>query len=161
MTLTIAARFVLALSAVLAGTLAAAIPASAQGNVRDVRWREARPTRWIDGDTVDVEINMGFGSRSLLNMRVDLTIRVLHINAPELTSRDPAVREQAIRARAFAEAWIVDRCGLDQETRWPIHVWIADDSTFDRSLGEIACANSDLRLHQDLLDAGLAVPYED
>lgn len=53
--------------------------------------------RVVDGDTVDIKVDLGFDI--LTNMRV----RVLGIDTPEINAADPALRERAHAAKARVE----------------------------------------------------------
>lgn len=53
----------------------------------------------VDGDTVDVILDLGF---SLFTKQ---RVRVLGINTPELKSKDPVEKDRAFAAKAFAEQW--------------------------------------------------------
>ena len=52
---------------------------------------------WIDGDTVVLDIDLGFRLT-----RRD-AVRLFGVNTPELRSKDPAEREKAAAAKAFVE----------------------------------------------------------
>lgn len=58
----------------------------------------ATVVRWIDGDTVDVVLDLGF--YVLHRARLRLLATGAGVDAPELNSRDPAERERARRAAA-------------------------------------------------------------
>ena len=55
--------------------------------------------RVVDGDTVDVILDLGF---SLFTKQ---RVRILGINTPELRSKDLAEKERAFLAKQFAEEW--------------------------------------------------------
>ena len=52
----------------------------------------AKVLRWVDGDTVDVEIDLG------LKIRVEQRIRLAGINTPETNSRDQGQKTRGIQA---------------------------------------------------------------
>ena len=52
---------------------------------------------WIDGDTVVLDIDLGFRLT-----RRD-AVRLFGVNTPEMRSKDPAEREKAAAAKAFVE----------------------------------------------------------
>lgn len=52
----------------------------------------------IDGDTLDMDIDMGF------NVRIKQRLRLIGINTPELNSKDQAAREEAFKAKQFVQA---------------------------------------------------------
>lgn len=49
--------------------------------------------RWVDGDTLDVTLDLGF--HTYRRERLRLLATAGGVDAPELTSRDPAERERA------------------------------------------------------------------
>ncbi len=53
--------------------------------------------RWIDGDTVELLCDLGFYAT------LKITARIYGINAPELHSKDPVVRAQAVAASDYAK----------------------------------------------------------
>src|SRR6056300_23256 len=57
--------------------------------------------RVVDGDTVDIDIDLGFGIW-LRNERV----RVLGIDAPETRTRDLAEKEKGLESKAFVEGML-------------------------------------------------------
>ena len=69
-------------------------------------WRRAEYVRAIDGDTLEVKFDLGFGI--MLEHRY-AHIRLLGINTPELNASDPAVRERANAAKADLESLCAGR----------------------------------------------------
>lgn len=53
--------------------------------------------RVVDGDTVDVAIDLGF------NVAIKQRVRLEGVNTPELNSSDPNDRSRAVQARALVE----------------------------------------------------------
>ena len=49
----------------------------------------------VDGDTVDMDVDMGF------NVRIKQRMRLHGINTPELNAADPIVRASAVKAKEF------------------------------------------------------------
>ena len=58
----------------------------------------AKIIRWLDGDSLDVELDLGVDT--LRRMRV----RLACVNAPEVHSKDPDEKERGLAALAFASA---------------------------------------------------------
>ena len=56
----------------------------------------ARVTRWLDGDTCAIELDLGF------SLTLALTVRAAGYDAYELHSKDPAVRQKGELALAVA-----------------------------------------------------------
>jgi endonuclease YncB( thermonuclease family) len=57
----------------------------------------------VDGDTVDVTIDLGFYTY------IRHKVRIVRVNSPELNSGCDADRDRANKARAFAEQWFSNR----------------------------------------------------
>jgi micrococcal nuclease len=64
---------------------------------------QAKVTRVIDGDTLDVDIDLGF------HVHVKEKIRLLDVNTPEIfgaKSADPTERERGHQAKQLVEQWV-------------------------------------------------------
>jgi micrococcal nuclease len=59
----------------------------------------------IDGDTLDVEIDLGFRVTTLQR------VRLVGVDTPELNSPDPAKRAAAQDAQAFVRRWVAEQNG--------------------------------------------------
>jgi micrococcal nuclease len=59
----------------------------------------ARLINVVDGDTLDLEIDLGFG------IRYTTRVRLARINTPELNSKNPEEREKAKQAKNFVIQW--------------------------------------------------------
>jgi len=116
----------------------------------------------VDGDTVDLMIDLGLRIYSLQR------IRLSGVNTPELRASDPALREKAQQAKEFVETWF-EKAKADGMT---IIVTTFKDKTekYGRYLGQIAAVNWKVRadtnttvgtrvLNQDLVNAALAEEY--
>lgn len=64
---------------------------------------KAKLIRIIDGDTIEVEIDLGF------NIRINQIVRIYGIDAPELKSSDPVERKYATRAMEKLRELLLDR----------------------------------------------------
>lgn len=107
----------------------------------------AKVLRVIDGDTIDVSIDLGF--RAWRTER----LRLLGVDTPELNAKDPVIREHAVKARDFVQ-WKVDQKDIVIRTH--------KSDSFGRWLAEIFYMDSDkqINLCEQLLAEGLAVPYK-
>jgi micrococcal nuclease len=115
----------------------------------------ARPVRAIDGDTIEVVVDLGFG----LTMGAGswpFRIRVLGVNCPEMHSKDEALRAKAVEAKAFTAKWLADAAARTDE--WPIRIATEKGDSFGRWLATVTNGKSSLGV--DLLDARLAVPFD-
>ena len=68
----------------------------------------AKVERVIDGDTLDVTVDLGFK----ISHRVHL--RLAEVNTPELNSPDPALKKKALEAKATVEEFVRDSGGYVQ-----------------------------------------------
>lgn len=111
------------------------------------RYRVLDVARVVDGDTVDLRLDLGF------HVSITERFRLARIDTPELVGAD--------RARAMeASAW------LETELRraLPGRLFVTSDKLdkFRRWLGTLWIAGEDGRLRDvnaELVDAGLARPY--
>jgi micrococcal nuclease len=105
----------------------------------------AKLVRVVDGDTVDLKIDLGF------KVEIFQRVRLSRINAPELKSSDPAERVKAKEATDFVSAWFA---------KWT-HVLIETEKSdlFGRYLGDISSSDRSENLNSALLGLGLATIY--
>lgn len=108
----------------------------------------ARPVRVVDGDTVDVELDVGFHGR-----RVE-RVRLLGVDCPE--RGQPGWHE----ATAYVADWLVGAGGRSLGTdAWTLVVETEQSDAFGRYLALVWRVSDGRCLTDDLLDAGLAAPY--
>lgn len=106
-----------------------------------LHWYAAKLIRVVDGDTVKLSVDVGFG------FQFENTFRLAEINCPEL----PTV--EGIAAKDYAQAWFTQRGGvcvirsvkLDKFGRYLAHVCNA------KNISET--------LNHAMVDLGLAVPF--
>ncbi|NDB27951.1 nuclease [archaeon] len=104
--------------------------------------------RWVDGDTVDVDIDLGFG----VWMRRQ-RVRLYGINTPESRTKDLKEKELGLAAKEFAKSQapvgkeIYIRTKKDNET-----------GKYGRILGEIMI-DDEISLNKMLVESGHAVEY--
>ena len=105
--------------------------------------------RVVDGDTVDVDIDLGFNTW-LKKQRV----RLVGIDAPETRTRDLEEKAAGMKTKEYVENF----CSIGSEIILKTH----KDSTgkFGRILGEIYKEGVELSLNQILLQEGLAEEYK-
>lgn len=108
--------------------------------------------RVIDGDTIVVNIDLGFGI-----WRMDEHVRLAFIDTPEVRTRDLEEKARGLEAKAFVEesfATAGNRMIL-QTTK--------DSGKYGRYVAVVLLADSEgqftLNLNQTLLDEGLAEFY--
>lgn len=119
----------------------------------------ARPIRVIDGDTVEMNIDLG------LHVHINVTLRLIGIDTPELRSSDPVERSRAKEARDF----VANRLGLNGGAQPLVRVRTTKPRTTDkygRFLAEILYTHitEDVAdrwqvLNTELINTGLARAY--
>lgn len=130
-------------------------------------WYRARPLNVVDGDTIDVEIDVGFHS-----VRTE-RLRILGVNTPELHAKDPAVRAAAQVAKDFTTNWLataaaslgpmaMDPSGKDRPLGWSLMVRTEKTDAFGRYLAQVmrdiqGVGQADLGVA--LLDTKNAIPF--
>ena len=107
--------------------------------------------RWVDGDTVDVDIDLGFDI-ILKKQRV----RLHGINAPESRTRDLEEKEKGLAAKEFCKNF----CKEGEPAILKTKTYDASGK-YGRILGEIWSARefADKSLNEYLIEKGHAVEY--
>ena len=110
---------------------------------------KARLRRVVDGDTVDLEVDLGF--YILARER----FRLKGIDTPEIFSRkkDSEEYRKGIVAKEFVDKRF-------QENNGECMVVSTRTGGYGRWIGEIFFADSDTSLNEELLNAGLATKYK-
>jgi len=112
----------------------------------------AKCTNVVDGDTVDLVVDMGF------HCSFSGRFRLLGIDTPELNSKDPV-----LKARAHVAKDRVISLLAPGSTKWNMFVQIQKDTdNFGRWLASIGFQAADgtmFNLNELLLNEGLAVRY--
>ena len=101
--------------------------------------------RVIDGDTVIVNIDLGF------NLSLVQTIRIKGIDAPEIRTTDFNEKIQGIAAKAFAATWLQGRRLFVKTTK---------DDHYGRMLGDFICADTGATFAEAMLTTNHAEIYE-
>lgn len=105
----------------------------------------AHVTKVYDGDTVTVDIDLGFSM-----MLKGLKVRLIGIDTAEMKSKDAKLKERATLARDWLRSKILDQdvylesAGLDKYGRWLGKIHTKDG----------ACCND------ELINLGLAISYD-
>ena len=102
-------------------------------------------TRVVDGDTVDVDIDLGFGM-TYKKQRV----RMMGIDTPESRTRDLEEKFYGLESKKY----LVDL--LENET---VTLVSHDKGKFGRILGELFLGESNLSVNQIMIENYHAVPY--
>jgi len=107
---------------------------------------EATVLRIVDGDTVELNIDLGF------TVHWKSSCRFYGINTPELKSADPVLRKKAKLAKAQTETYLPVGCKVTIVSR--------ELDKYGRPLVDIYCGeNYSIHLNQWLVDNGHAVVY--
>ena len=99
----------------------------------------------IDGDTIDIEINLGFG------ITISHRIRLKDINAAETRTTDLKEKEKGLASKE----WLKKE--LSREGEWIIETYKEDK--YGRYLGTLYCIGDSVTVNERMLNEGIAVPY--
>ena len=105
---------------------------------------QCRITKIIDGDTIDVDIDLGF-DQWFCNQR----IRLYGIDTPESRTRDLEEKKYGLKAKEFVEDFMPVGSSAIIKT--------AEKGKYGRYLGDFRVGNK--RLCEELLKSHNAVPY--
>ncbi len=108
---------------------------------------KAKILRVVDGDTIDVLIDLGF------NLHHKTRIRLYGIDTPECRTSDPEEKKYGIAAKKFVES----KLQLDQN--YKMNTFYDSKGKYGRTLGTIIVDQKGTTLNRLLLKAHLAVYY--
>lgn len=107
-------------------------------------YRLLRVARVVDGDTIDLDLDLGF------SITLRQRVRLIGVNAPEIRSRNAAEKARGLQAEAFVMEWF-QRPGQ-------VFVQTTKEEKYGRMLAD--CFRSgESTLCAELLATGLALPY--
>jgi micrococcal nuclease len=110
----------------------------------------ATVSRVVDGDTIDVILNLGF------DITLKGRIRFHGMNAPESRTRDPEEKMRGLESKIYVEKWVE---GHDQKVI--IQTSLDKRGKFGRILGRILCPDDKCDcLNDDMIKYGYAEPYD-
>lgn len=107
--------------------------------------REARVINVVDGDTIDVIIDLGF------HIAMEERLRLLRVDTPE---KFGPTKEAGITAKEYTKSKLLDRNVMihtekaDSFKRWLAEVWYINE------------AGEQINFNDELLADGIAVPFE-
>ena len=104
----------------------------------------------IDGDTVDVDIDLGFGM-----VYKKQRVRLKGIDSPESRTRNLEEKKFGLAAKAYLKEQLT---GEDAYTH--IELVSHDKGKFGRILGELFVGGSSCSINQLMIDKHHAVPYD-
>jgi micrococcal nuclease len=99
----------------------------------------------IDGDTVDLDIDLGF--RITLSQRV----RLKGINAPEIRTLNTEEKEKGLAAKEWLQK------ELSREGEWVIET--TKEDKYGRILGTLYLVGDPVTVNERMLNEGVADPY--
>ena len=102
-------------------------------------------TKVIDGDTVDLDIDLGFG------ITVSHRIRLKDINAPETKTLDLEEKNKGIQARLWLEK------ELSRSGEWIIET--TKEDKYGRMLGTLYLIGDPVTVNERMLNEGIAKPF--
>jgi len=115
-------------------------------------WYGAQVLKVIDGDTIDLMIDLGF------DIHHKIRVRLYGVNTPESRTKDAAEKEMGLKAKSFTKDW------LDRH-RWVFVNTIPDkNDKYGRILARIYSSDqiNDSKtacLNTDIIQAGFAREY--
>jgi micrococcal nuclease len=115
----------------------------------------ARCTRVVDGDTIDVTVDLGF------RLTATMRLRLWGIDTAEMNDKDEVLRKQAQDAKDLVTKVTLSPAG---STEWPIRIeTLKDPDNFGRWLAKVWYLDSDkgfeVLLNDELIILGLAEAY--
>jgi micrococcal nuclease len=101
--------------------------------------------RVIDGDTIDVDIDLGFW------ITVSYRVRLKDIDAAETRTKDLAEKKEGLAAKVWLEGQ------LSREGEWIIET--TKEDKYGRILGTLYLVGDPVTLNERMLNEGIAYPY--
>lgn len=115
-------------------------------------WYGATVLKVVDGDTVDLMIDLGF------NIHHKIRVRLYGVNTPESRTKDLAEKEMGLKAKQFTENWMTRH-------KWVYVNTIPDkNDKYGRVLARIFSSDdvNDIKtacLNLDIIESGYAREY--
>jgi len=106
----------------------------------------ARVLRVVDGDTVELSVDLGFG------VMINETFRLYGINAPETRTKDIAEKESGLRAKSRLKELLDGKSVL-------VKTMLDSTEKFGRYLCVIFLPEYQYPINKLLIDEGLVVEY--
>jgi micrococcal nuclease len=102
-------------------------------------------TRIVDGDTVDLDIDLGF------DITVSHRVRLKDINTPETRTLDLEEKNKGIQARLWLEK------ELSRPGEWIIET--TKEDKYGRMLGTLYLVGDPVTVNERMLNEGIARPF--
>lgn len=100
----------------------------------------------VDGDTVDVDISVGFG------IVITQRIRLKGVNAAESRTLNEEEKKKGLAAKE----WLTKE--LSKEGEWIIETY--KDDKYGRLLGVLYLVGEPVTINEKMINDGIAVPYD-
>jgi len=101
----------------------------------------------IDGDTLDVSIDLGF------NLTIIQRVRLKGINAAETRTKDVAEKERGMAAKV----WLEEQ--LSRKGEWIIETYKDKEDKYGRILGTLYLVGDSVTINEWMINEGIAGPY--
>jgi len=101
--------------------------------------------RVIDGDTIDIDIDLGF------DITIKQRVRLKDIDAAETRTKDLSEKAKGVKARLWLEK------ELSRSNEWIIETHKEDK--YGRILGTLYLVGDSVTLNERMLNEGIAKPY--
>ena len=109
------------------------------------QYKVKKINRVIDGDTIDIDIDLGF------HITVSHRVRLKDIDAAETRTKDLEEKKKGIEARLWLEK------ELARKGEWIIETYKEDK--YGRMLGTLYLIGDPVTLNERMLNEGIANPY--
>ena len=103
---------------------------------------KAKVRRVVDGDTLDLDIDLGF------HITLRERVRLMGIDTPETRTRDPVEKANGLKSKEFVIGFVADG---------DVIIRVHGFGKFGRPLVDLY--KNDICLNERLVHLGLAVPY--
>ena len=109
------------------------------------QYKVKKINRVIDGDTVDLDIDLGF------SITISQRIRLKDIDAPETRTKDLEEKERGLAAKV----WLEEQ--LSREGEWVIETYKEDK--YGRMLGTLYLVGDSVTINEWMMNEGIAESY--
>ena len=109
------------------------------------QYKVKKINRVIDGDTIDLDIDLGF------NITISQRVRLKDINTPEVRTKDLEEKTKGLAAKV----WLEER--LSREGEWIIETYKEDK--YGRILGTLYLVGDSTTINDWMMNEGIAEPY--
>jgi micrococcal nuclease len=116
----------------------------------------AQCTNVVDGDTIDVTLDLG------LHLTSTQRVRILGVNCPELHAKDHIVRYTALAAKEYTQEILTELTEVAHDTGndWPFIITTTKSDSFGRYLATVSSVDfPEWDLGAALIANGHAVPF--